>query len=156
MKSLLADLRRHEGMRSRLYFDSLGILTVGVGHAMGYKPTPHPIQAAMNTPGVMDTPLDAEVIELLLAKDVDLVDKQIRTLAAMRGVNFETLTPNRQMALINLGFNLGIRGLGGFNKMWIALASRNYAEAATQMKDSLWHRQVGQRAIELETIMEKG
>ena len=156
MKVLLADLKRHEAVRTRLYFDPLGILTTGVGHALGSRPVPTVIQDAMSMPGMMDTPLHPDVIDLLLALDAAEADKQVRNLALLRGVNFDALSPARQMVLINMCFNLGAGRLGNFNKMWTALMNGNYLEAAAQMKDSLWHRQVGRRAIELETIMQKG
>ena len=156
MKVLLADLKRHEAVRSRLYFDPLGILTVGVGHALGSRPVPADIRDAMSVPGVMDTPFHPDVVDLLLVLDATEADKQVRNLAALRGVDFDALTPARQMALVGMGFNLGVNRLGGFSKMWEALARGDYLEAAAQMKDSLWHRQVGLRAVELEAIMRKG
>ena len=156
MKVLLADLRRHEAVKSRLYFDPLGILTVGVGHALGSRPVPADIRDAMSVPGVMDTPLHPDVIDLLLVLDATEADKQVRNLALSRGVNFDALSPARQMVLVSMCYNLGTGRLGNFNKMWAALMHGNYLEAAAQMKDSLWHRQVGRRAVELETIMQRG
>ena len=155
-KVLLADLKRHEKVLNRLYFDQLGILTVGVGHALGSRPVPADIRDAMSVPGVMDTPLHPDVVELLLVLDAAEADKQVQNLAALRGVNFGALTPARQMVLVGMSFNLGVNRLGGFSKMLEALAHGNYQEAAAQMKDSLWHRQVGLRAVELEAIMRKG
>lgn len=37
---LTQELKRDEGYRDRPYFDSLGILTIGIGHALGSKPVP--------------------------------------------------------------------------------------------------------------------
>ena len=156
MKVLLADLKRHEGIRNQLYFDPLGILTAGVGHALGSRPVPADIRDAMSVPSVMDTPFHPDVVDLLLVLDATEADKQVRNLAALRGVDFDALTPARQMVLVGMGFNLGVNRLGGFSKMWEALARGDYPEAAAQMKDSLWHRQVGPRAVELEAIMRKG
>ena len=155
-KVLLADLKRHEGIRNRLYFDPLGILTAGIGHALGSRLVPAVIRNAMLMPGMMDTPLHPDIVDHWLLLDTVEADKQVRSLALSRGVNFDALSPARQMVLVSMCFNIGAGRLGHFNKMWAALMRENYPETVAQMKDSLWHRQVGIRAVELETIMLKG
>jgi lysozyme len=51
-------------------------------------------------------------------------------------------------------FNLGLPRFLGFKKMIQALCEDDYAEAAEQMLDSLWSKQVGKRAKVLAEIME--
>ena len=156
MKVLLADLRRHEAVKSRLYFDPLGILTVGVGHALGSRPVPADIRDAMSVPGVMDTPLHPDVIQLLLVLDATEADKQVRNLALSRGVNFDALSPIRQKVLVNSSFQLGATRLGHFVKFWAALARSDYRAAADEMLNSKWAKQTPKRAAELAASMQKG
>lgn len=54
----------------------------------------------------------------------------------------------------NMMFNLGVPKLLKFKKMWKALENQDYAEAAKEMKDSNWYRQVGNRAKRLVKKME--
>ena len=54
----------------------------------------------------------------------------------------------------NMMFNLGLKRLGGFRKMKAAVEIGDYKEAAEQMKDSRWYRQVKTRAVRLVRRME--
>ena len=64
-----------------------------------------------------------------------------------RNVNFwERHNDCRQSVLIDMCFNMGWGKLSGFKKMFAALEREDYAEAAVQMKDSKWYRDVGRRA----------
>jgi lysozyme len=69
---------------------------------------------------------------------------------------YQALDEIRQTALANMCFNIGFYGLMGFRKMWLALSRHDYTEAARQMLDSRWARQVGYRADELAQIMRTG
>lgn len=48
--------------------------------------------------------------------------------------------------LINMAFNMGVEGLLGFKNTLKYMGQGNYSQAATNMKKSLWYRQVGRRA----------
>jgi lysozyme len=69
---------------------------------------------------------------------------------------WDQLSGPRQNVLINMMFNLGRGGLEGFVKMNQALIAQDYDEAANQMEDSKWYRQVKGRGKELVTQMRKG
>ena len=66
---------------------------------------------------------------------------------------FDTLSTNRQNVLVNMAFNLGIYGLLRFKKMLLAVEKQDWDEAANQMLDSRWIKQVGNRSKELADIM---
>ncbi len=70
--------------------------------------------------------------------------------------SFDELSPNRQKALIDMMFNLGYTRLGKFIKMRKAIANGDYAEAASQMLDSKWAKQVKGRATTLAEMMHDG
>ena len=57
---------------------------------------------------------------------------------------------------MNMCFNLGITRLLGFRKFLLSLQEGDYEKAAQHMEDSMWHKQVKGRAIELEQIMRTG
>lgn len=124
--TLEEQLSRDEGRRNRIYTDTVGKLTVGVGR------------------NISDRPFSEDEIGLMLANDIALVRGQ---LAQIPG--YAALTPVRQGVLENMCFNLGITGLLGFQKFLNALARSAWNLAATEMLDSKWAGQVGPRAIRL-------
>ena len=59
-----------------------------------------------------------------------------------------------QEILVNMMFNLGRPRLSKFKKMHANLEIGDWAQAAIEGRDSLWHRQVGNRAERLMTRLE--
>lgn len=123
---LLNSIKQHEGKRSLPYRDSEGKHTIGYGHNL-------------------DKPLTDDVLELVLAHDVE------EAIAEARGTlpYFDTLDDVRQEVVVEMVFNLGVKGFKSFKRMLRALRSRDYAAAAAEMLDSRWHTQVGVRAEDL-------
>ena len=56
--------------------------------------------------------------------------------------------------LINMAYNMGVKGLLGFKNTLAYVKQGNYAQAAKNMKLSLWYSQVGSRGEELVKRME--
>lgn len=127
---LKAMLMRHEGKRDRMYLDSVGVPTIGIGHNLNV-PISH-----------------AAVMQIF---EDDLREAQSQCLHAFPW--FAELTEERQWVLINMCFNMGLPRLLGFKKMLAALALDDYDTAAKEMMDSHWAQQVGHRAVELATLM---
>lgn len=130
---LKSQLERHEGLRLKPYRDTVGKLTVGYGRNLD------------------DVGITPEEAELMLDNDIDAAEKHLKTVDEYNG-----LDPIRQAVICNMCFNLGFYGLMAFRKMWKAIARKDYTEAAKQMLDSRWARQVGYRADELAQIMRSG
>lgn len=131
---LTADLERDEDKRSKVYKDSLGIETIGVGR------------------NLRDKGLSEDEIQYLLANDIRGSEKDLDArLPWWRG-----LSEARQRALANMCFNLGITRLLGFAKALAALKAGDYEEAARQFLDSRWASQVGQRAQRIAELIRKG
>jgi lysozyme len=130
---LVEQLKRHEGFRAHPYECSEGKVTIGFGRNL-------------DDIGVSDAEAD-----MLLKNDLDSA-----TATAANWLSGIVLCPPRQAVVINMAFNLGGPKLGGFKLFKAALAGSNYDEAANQMLDSKWARQVGDRAIELATQMRSG
>lgn len=131
----LADLlERHEGRRKRLYVDTVGKLTIGVGRNM------------------TDGKLGEDEINLMLANDLRRAMGYCRRLFP----TWMQLSPPRQAVLIDMMF-MGPGRVRGFRKMRAALSRGDFKETAVQMLDSKWARQVGkkprQRAWRLARMM---
>lgn len=123
-------LKRHEGYRTTIYVDSLGVETIGYGHNL-------------------HKPLTKSSIDHIFADDVaDATNDCLHNFPW-----FPELSEARQWVLINMCFNMGIKRLLGFKKFLTAVAMGEYDKAADEMLDSLWSKQVKGRAFELAAIM---
>ncbi len=134
LERLTERIKRHEGFVPRLYRDPLGVPTLGYGHNL-YIPI---------------TRTAAEVIlrdDLLRAiSDYHLLPREV----------IANLSGEREEVLVEMIFNLGVKGVLEFRRMLEAIARGNYEVAAREMLDSRWARQVGRRARTLARIMIEG
>lgn len=130
---LKAMLIRQEGVRLRLYTDSAGKLTIGIGRC------------------IEDVGISLEEAHYLLDNDI-----MNATIDAQKLHVFSMLDPVRQDVLVNLVFNMGLRTVQGFKKCLAALEAGNWNEAAAELRDSKWSMQVGNRAIELTAMIRTG
>lgn len=125
-------IKRDEGLRLHPYHCSEGVLTIGYGRSL-------------------EKGITEDEAELLLRNDLET--------ATTDALQFSTpevwtdLNADRKAVLINMAFNLGITRLLKFKKFRSALHRHDYHEAANQMLDSRWARQVGQRALRLADSM---
>ena len=134
MIDLLEMLKRHEGFKQFPYLCTAGKLTVGYGRNFD------------------DVGLSEYEAEFLLLQDIKHATKRLTTTFP----NFYDFTVNRQAALIDLMVNIGSRKFLLFRKMIIAIKRNDWEDAANEAKDSKWHKQVGQRAIEIEELLKLG
>lgn len=153
---LVEELKRDEGYRDRPYLDSLGVVTIGIGHALGNigigNQTDRDLITAL---GVMDKPWPEAVLLHLFEIDCDEHEAALVNLARDKGVDLERLSDEQTRALINMTFNMGAGRLGFFHKMWAALAAGDYYEAARQALDSKWAKQVGVRSTRIAAQLRK-
>jgi len=126
-------IKRHEGYRAFLYFDTEGVLTGGYGHAF-------------QEGGI----LRRDIADLLFGMDYNQAVTDFLTL------DIPQLDPVRQAVLINMLYNLGRARFMQFRRMLAAIRTGDYAAAADEMIDSRWYHQVGSRARELEGMMRSG
>jgi len=127
------ELMRDEGLRLKVYRDSAGIETIGVGRNLRDKGISH--DEAM----------------FLLENDIDECIADCLTFPW-----FADLNPVRQRVLINMRFNLGASRLRQFKNTLGYVSRGEYQLAAEGMLASKWAKQVGQRAIRLARMMETG
>ena len=123
MDKLLESVKRHEGYRNKVYLDTLGKRTVGVGHLC-----------------VEDFLMG--ILEKDLQSAIDQADDMCKNL---------TISDDAKIIIIEMIFQLGGTGVSKFRKMWQALQQDppDYAEASVQMLDSRWAKQTPNRAQEM-------
>jgi lysozyme len=89
---------------------------------------------------------------LLLANDI--AEKTAQVLEALPWA--ARLSEPRLAVLINMAFQMGIRGLLRFKRMLGSVEDGQYDEAAMEMVDSLWAQQTPERAKRLAKQMLTG
>lgn len=131
-QDFIDQLKRHEGYSDKIYADSVGVLTCGIGHALHEGSfVPHAASKAFFEHDL--AVVNCEYLELKLGLD-----------------------PVREYVIKNMLFNLGLSKLLFFRKMLTALMDGDYRRAADEMLKSKWARQVKSRAWELAAMMRSG
>lgn len=155
-------LVQDEGRDTQVYDDSEGNPTIGIGHEMTKNVSESVIQQVTNNPDYDDgpAPLPAGTTEITTAimneifRD-DRNDAIDDSEAFMRSQSaFQSLSDERQEVIANMAFNMGRSRLNGFNLFRAALNDRDWHTAMTEMLDSDWSGQVGDRALRLGKVME--
>jgi lysozyme len=134
LAALRAQLTPEEGRRSRPYKDSRGYLTVGIGR------------------NIDAVPFSDDEIDLMFANDVARAEAGL--IAHLQW--YAALDPVRKRVLIDLAFNLGTAGLLAFHQTLSAIAAGDYTAAAADLQDSIWSKEVGERAVKLEQMLRTG
>ena len=132
MDKLMDELIRDEGLRLKVYLDSEGIETIGVGRNL---------QKGITRDEAM----------LLLNNDIRYAIQE-----AMTFPWYEKLTEQRKRVIVNMIFNLGLTRFSGFKNTIRYLEMGDYEAASEEMLDSKWARQVGVRATRLSDMMRNG
>ena len=68
-------------------------------------------------------------------------------------VNFDSIAPTKQAALLSMAFNLGAPRLGKFHGMRAAIAAVDWQLAAAEALDSKWARKLLARAAEIASLL---
>lgn len=124
----------HENYKQFPYTDTTGHLTVGIGRNLS------------------DRGISTTEAFYLLDDDILYFSSKLAHYLPF----FIELSENRQIALIDMCFNLGVQGFLNFKNMIAALASHDYDRAANEMLNSKWAEQVGDRATCLANIIRTG
>lgn len=125
---------KHEGFSSKVYKDTKGILTIGVGRNV-------------ESEGITKD-------EALYLLDHDIADR----LSNLSRFSFwADLSPARKAVLLDLDFQLGKAGFADFHNMIAALMRKDYEGVANQIADSKLARiDAKSREIENEKMMRDG
>ena len=143
-EAVFEQLKIDEGVVSEIYLDHLGYPTFGVGHLV-LKSDPEHGQP-------VGTPVSDERVAECFDADLDLA---ISECTALYGVDvWEGFPDEVQQIVVNMMFNMGRTRLSKFKKFNAALVDGDWSEAAVEGRDSLWYRQVTNRAERLMERME--
>jgi lysozyme len=130
---LIKQLKKHEGVELKPYKCTSNKLTIGIGR------------------NLEDVGISEHEAEFLLMNDLDTYMTAAKTYDWYAGLN-----DARKAVIVNMLFNMGQTNFNKFLKMKQALDVGDHAEAAKQMLDSRWAKQVKGRSAELSKQMEAG
>ena len=132
--NLREQLIRDERCVLRVYNDSLGVPTIGVGR------------------NLRDKGLSQHEADILLDNDILEVSAAVTSnLPWTMG-----LDEPRRAVLLNMAFNMGLGGLMEFTKTLAHVEAGEFHEASLEMLRSTWATQVGDRAVRLSIQMRTG
>ena len=129
-------IRQNEGLRLKPYTCTKGKLTIGYGR------------------NLTDKGITVAEADYLLSNDInEACDniKQVFDIKALKDFNYD-----RHMVLVDMMFNLGLSGFMKFKNMIEAIKKGDWAKAADEAENSLWFKQVGERAKRDVEILRKG
>ena len=133
ISKLKSQLTPEEGVRFKPYPDSVGKLTIGIGHNL-------------------DVPLSQQAVDQIFCDDIAQVTADLNLHLPW----WTGLDDVRQRVIADMAFNEGLGGLLGFHNMLTCLQARDYVGASNEMLLSLWAKQVGPRAAKLAHMMKSG
>ena len=134
---LKKELVEDEGCKTEIYLDHLGYKTFGIGHLVRAKDPENDMD--------IGTPVSDQRVAECFSEDIDKVIEDCIILYE----DFYTLPDEVQLIVANMMFNLGRPRLTNFVRMRQAVNKHDWQEAAIQMKDSKWYKQVPNRAERL-------
>jgi lysozyme len=143
IQELRKQLEIDEGVRYVIYLDHLGLPTFGIGHLV----TKNDSESGQAVGATVSKERVAECFDM----DVQSVINDCNKLYN----NFENLPEEVQQIIANMMFNLGRTRLSKFKGMKRGVDSMNWHQAADEMVDSRWYRQVTNRAQRLVSRMRK-
>lgn len=116
--------RKHEGLSLKPYKCTANRTTIGYGR------------------NVQDNGITLDEAEHMLETDCTRAWNDAQTLFP----KIKTYTENRQLALADMSFNLGLTKLSKFVRMRNAIENGDWNKAAKCAQESLWYKQVGNRS----------
>lgn len=131
---LLESIERHEGYRDRAYQDTEGVWTIGYGT------------------NLQELQIDEFLARKWLLEDVEEAERYARQFPEWSYLD----TDARKNVFIEMVYNMGPSRVAGFRNTLAAIRNRDWEEAAVEMLDSKWARQVGRRARTLSELMRSG
>ena len=151
----LDKLIEHEGMVLKVYQDSLGIDTIGIGRNLKDRGISKEELDYLDIPS-MEVVYEQGITEAdaryLALNDITIVENELCKIHPC----VHDLDAVRQLVLMDMAFNMGVPRLCKFKRMWNAIHEQKFDIASVEMLDSRWARQVGRRAGILSKAMKTG
>ena len=152
IKQILPRVIQHEGKKDKVYLDTKGIPTIGVGFNLNREDAHDKLKSVGANPVKIKAgkaKLNDSQINTLLAKDLEKAKADAQALIS----NWQKTPPKVQGVLVEMTFNLGKRGLSEFKNFLSHIENGRFVSASKEMLNSAWAKQVGDRAVTLSNII---
>ncbi|MDB4345107.1 glycoside hydrolase family protein [bacterium] len=134
---LREEIEADEGCKYEIYLDHLGLPTFGIGHLV--------LDIDPEYGEEVGTPVSEDRVSTCFNRDVHTVLSECERLYE----DFADLPEDVQRIIANMMFNMGYPRLSKFKGMKAGVDARDWNQAADEMVDSVWYRQVTNRADRL-------
>jgi lysozyme len=141
LERLRNELEEDEGCKYEIYLDHLGLPTYGIGHLV--------TENDEENGQPVGTPVSEERVAEVFEQDIQVTLDECQRLYE----DFDDLPEEVQLIIANMMFNMGRPRLSQFKGMKAGVDARDWNQAADEMVDSKWYRQVTNRADRLVTRM---
>lgn len=157
-----AMLRGDEGNRLRVYWDTEGFPTIGIGHLIMSSKTRDmdTINKTLSNQvkrEVRGNPgsITMDEASALFQEDLKKMQNDIKRNSAT-GPVYAKVNRSRQMALENMAFQMGVGGLAKFGRMLDAMFIGDWQKAFKEGRDSVWYSQTKGRASRVTMVILTG
>ena len=137
IESLRGEIEADEGCKYEVYLDHLGLPTFGIGHLV--------LDSDIEYGEPAGTIVSEDRVSECFNSDIDTVLSECERLYE----DFSDLPEDVQRIIANMMFNMGYPRLSKFKGMKAGVDARDWQQAADEMVDSVWYRQVTNRAERL-------
>ena len=137
IEKLREEIAEDEGCKYEVYLDHLGLPTFGIGHLV--------LDSDPEYGEPSGTAVSEDRVNECFSKDVKVVLSECTLLYP----DFDILPEEVQLIIANMMFNMGRPRLSKFKGMKAGIDARDWQQAADEMVDSVWYRQVTNRAERL-------
>lgn len=130
MSRALTLIKNAEGFSHTVYIDTTGHKTIGFGFNMEVM-------------GITQE-------KMTVFEAVDILEKkvlEIRSQIFFEEKEIAKFTMNQKAVVLDMAYNLGVEGFFQFNDFLKYMDQGAYENAAVDLTNSLWYKQVGQRAV---------
>ena len=134
METLADRITRHEGEQLKLYVDTRGFRSIGIGRNLDAKGISH------------------DEAQMMLKNDIASARADLAEYFPW-ALKLDTI---RQEVLVEMIFQLGVNGVAAFKNTLQRLQEGDYEGAAEGMMASAWHMQTPARCEELAGLMRTG
>ena len=146
-----------EGLKLTIYKDTRGYWTVGIGHLLTK------VNDKAKAISILDTLVGRKTNGVITEKearaifkaDVEDAIRQIHASTILSPI-YDKVSETRKLAIINMVFQLGIKGAEGFKNSLTLVSNSYYTQAATNMCKSRWYSQTPNRAERVIKVFQSG
>ncbi len=143
LESMVAQLVLHEGLKTHVYTDTKGNLTLGVGYNLTSR-GPEAFELIIGRKLILHDGSKCAAIttreECLKVLEDDIL--RVARAVSVHWPPYRTLDEVRQRVVVDMAFNMGFK-VREFKQAIAAIERRDWSRASRELYKSKWARQVG-------------